>query len=391
MNDKGYVLTEEILLACLKRAPEYDRENRFFFEDFEALKTVGYLKMAIPTELGGMGKTLAEVCLEQRRLAYYAPATAIAINMHLYWTGIAADLWRMGDKSLEWLLLEAANNKVFAAGHAESGNDVPVLYSTSKAERGDGGWNINAHKNFGSLTPVWDYLGFHAADDSDPENPKIVHGFVPRDSEGLSIQESWDTLGMRATRSDDTIFKDVFVADDKIAAVVPQGLAGANLFILGIFAWSQPTFGNVYLGIAQRAFDLALEKIKDKKSKALPRGMAYHAGIQHYIAEMAIELETLPCHLNKVAEDWSNGVDHGAMWGAKLVTAKYKATEGAWRVVDMAMEISGGFGIFRRSGMERLFRDARLGRVHPANTFLTHELVAKSMLGLNFDEQPRWG
>ena len=84
--------------------------------------------------------TLAEVCREQRRLAYYAPATALAVNMHLYWIGVAADLWRQGDVSLEWILREAAGGEIFAAGHAESGNDVPVLLSTSKAERVDGGW-----------------------------------------------------------------------------------------------------------------------------------------------------------------------------------------------------------------------------------------------------------
>lgn len=387
----GHILNDQLLEECYRRAPAYDQENRFFTEDFEQLKAAGYLKMAVPKEFGGMGKNLAEVCKEQRRLAYYAHATAIAVNMHLYWTGIAADLYRSGDRSLEWLLREAGAGKVFAAGHAERGNDLPVLYSTSKAMRVDGGWIINGHKNFGSLTPVWDYLGLHAADNSDPDHPKIVHAFLSRDTEGISIKENWDTMGMRATRSDDTLLEDVFIPDERVAAVVPAGLGGANMFVLGIFAWAEPTFGNVYLGIAQRAFDLVVERIKTKDSVALPRGMAHHPGIQQDIADMAIELEVLPCHLDKIAEDWSNGVDHGPMWGIKFVIAKYAATEGAWRVVDKALEVAGGFGIFRKSGIERLFRDARLGRIHPANSYLTHELVAKAYLGLDFDEQPRWG
>jgi alkylation response protein AidB-like acyl-CoA dehydrogenase len=65
--------------------------------------------------------------------------------------------------------------------------------------------------------------------------------------------------------------------------------------------------------------------------------------------------------------------------------------EASWRVVDRAMDLSGGFGIFRRAGLERLFRDARLGRIHPANSMLTHEIVGKSLLGISPDEQPRWG
>jgi len=89
---------------------------------------------------------LAEVCLEQRLLAYYAAPTALAINMHLYWVGVAADLWRSGDKSLEWLLRGSIKGEVYAAGHAESGNDPPVLLSTTKAERVDGGYRFNGRK-----------------------------------------------------------------------------------------------------------------------------------------------------------------------------------------------------------------------------------------------------
>ena len=121
------VLTEEMLARFASRAASYDRENRFFAEDFEELRTSKYLLLPLPSEFGGAGMTLAEVCREQRQLAYHAPATALAVNMHLYWIGVAADLWRRGDASLEWILREAAAGEIFAAGHAESGNDVPVL------------------------------------------------------------------------------------------------------------------------------------------------------------------------------------------------------------------------------------------------------------------------
>src|ERR1043165_9016471 len=128
------ILTEEMLKRFTGRAPGYDRDNRFFTEDFEELKAAGYLRMPIPVELGGQGMSLAQVCRETRRLAYHAPATALGLNMHVYWMGVAADQWRAGDKSLEWMLREGAAGEVFAAGHAESGNDVPLLLSTTKAE-----------------------------------------------------------------------------------------------------------------------------------------------------------------------------------------------------------------------------------------------------------------
>jgi alkylation response protein AidB-like acyl-CoA dehydrogenase len=196
---------------------------------------------------------------------------------------------------------------------------------------------------------------------------------------------------MRATRSDDTVLDGAFVPDNHIVRVVAPGLAGADFFILSIFAWALMGFGNVYYGLAQRMLELAVEQVKSKGSLALTRSMAYHPEVQHGIAEMVMALEAIGAQLESVTQDWSNGVDHGHGWPTKLIAAKYNAVEGAWKIVDRALEVSGGFGMFKKSEMERLFRDARAGRFHPANSALAHELIGKMALGINPDETPRWG
>src|SRR4051794_19732598 len=256
------LLTDRLLAGLESRARRYDEQNRFFAEDFEELRDAGYLRIAVPQELGGFGLTLADVVREQRRLAYHAAPTALAINMHIYWTGIAADLWRAGDTSLTWLLQEAARGQVFAAGHAESGNDIPVLLSTTKAERVDGGYKFTGRKSFGSLSPVWTYLGLHGMDASDPEAPKVVHAFMPRSTEGYEIKRTWDdVLGMRATRSDDTVLEGAFVPDRYVARVLPPGFGGIDNFVLSMFAWALLGFGNIYYGLAQWVLDMTVEQV----------------------------------------------------------------------------------------------------------------------------------
>ena len=217
------LLSTNLLERCRSRAAGYDRDNRFCQEDFDELRKAGYLLMAVPKEFGGLGYSLADVGRETRRLAEYAPATALCINMHHYWVGLAADVWRSGDKSVEWILNDAAAGEVFAAGHAESGNETSVLMSITKAERVDGGYRFTGSKSFGSLSPVWTRLGLHGMDMSDPAAPKTIHAFMPRDTPGYTIKETWDVMGMRATRSDDTVLEGAFVPDKYIARVVPRG------------------------------------------------------------------------------------------------------------------------------------------------------------------------
>jgi alkylation response protein AidB-like acyl-CoA dehydrogenase len=392
LRQSGSVLSDDLLARCAERAAGYDRENRFFFEDFEELREAEYLLAAVPKEFGGLGLTLSEICREQRGLARRSAPTALAVNMHLLATGIAADLWRKGDDSQAWMLEEAARGGVFAYGYSESGNDLEALYSASRVERADGGYRFFGHKHFGTLTPVWTWLNIYGMDTSEPDNAKMVHAVMPRDTPGYRIVETWDTLGMRATASQDTILEGAFVPDRHIINVRKPGFAGADDFVLTIFGWFEPTIANIYIGLAERARDLAIERIKKKTSvAAMTRSMAYHPGIQHTIAEIVIELEGLVAHADRIAEDWTNGVDHGDMWPAKLVALKYHCVEGAFRAVDLAMDVSGGRGMFKGDELERLYRDARCGRFHPANAMTVHEVVGKSALGVLGDAGPRWG
>jgi alkylation response protein AidB-like acyl-CoA dehydrogenase len=387
-----FILSDDLLGRCAERAAEYDRENRFFFEDLDELREAKYLLAAVPQEFGGLGLTLSQICHEQRRLARRSAPTALAMNMHLLATGIAADLWRRGDNTQSWMLKEAARGSIFAYGYSESGNDLEALYSSTKAERVDGGYRFFGRKHFGTLSPVWDWLNLCATDASDPGDPKVVHAVMPRDTAGYHIVETWDTLGMRATQSHDTVLEGAFVPDSYVLRVRGPGFAGADDYVLTIFGRFEPGIANIYIGLAERALALAIDRIKTKNSVAdMTRSMAYHPEVQHMIADIVIALEAMIPHADRIAEDWTNGVDHGVMWPAKLVAVKYHCVEAAFRAVDLAMDVSGGRGMFRGDELERLYRDARCGRFHPANAMVVHEVVGKSALGVLGEAGPRWG
>lgn len=382
-------LSDEMLERFRSRAGALDTANQYFHEDLAELREIGYLAAVVPAELGGGGLSLAEMAASQRLLARYAPATALAMTMHSYWVGIAAELERAGDTSLRWMLEAALAGDVFAAGHAETGNDVPVLMSTCRAERVEGGYRLTGRKQFGSNGPAWHWLGAHAIDVDAAGGPQIVHAFVERTSPGVTIVETWDTLGMRPTQSHDTVLDGVFVPDDRIGCVAPVGV-GEDPVLVAMTMWPLSLIAAVYLGIADRALELAASSARRKQSVAIERGAyAYNPFVQHQVAEMYLELDAASATLQQFVDDWVAGVDHGAAWTLKVFSMKWRAVEAAKRVVDIALDVTGGGGMFRGSELERLYRDVRCGGFHPGNDAYTHEVIGQGVLGVLL-EQPRW-
>lgn len=380
----------DMLERFRSRAGQHDRDNTYFSEDLAELRDIGYLAAAVPADRGGWGLDLVQLADSQRRLARYAPATALSMTMHSYWIGIANEMERLaGDDSLRWIHEAALDGELIAAGHAEAGNDIPVLMSTCRAVRVDGGYRLTGHKQFGSNGPVWKWLGAHAVDVDAPGGPQIVHAFVDRASAGVEVLENWDTLGMRPTQSHDTVLDDVFVPDGRIGCVVPAG-DGEHPFLVGLTMWPLSLMAAVYLGVADRALEIAVEGARRKKSVAIERGAyAYNPFVQHQVAEMYLELDAATATLDQFTRHWVDGVDHGEAWVPKVYSMKWRAVEAAKRVVDTALDVAGGAGMFRGNELERLYRDVRCGGFHPGNDALTHEMVGKAVLGV-IAEQPRW-
>ena len=306
-----------------------DADNTYLYDDLAVLRDIGYLGAAVPVEFGGWGLNLAEFAGLQRRLATYAPATALSMTMHTYWIGIAAELERFGDTSCRWLFDEAIGGPDRGRRPRRTRKRRPRGHvDHAGLRRVEGGYRFSGHKMFGSNGPVWALLGVHGIDLSDPDAPMIVHGFVDRTASGVTVVPRWNTLGMRPTQSYDTLLDEVFVPDARIARVVPAG-DDADLFLFTMNIWALPIMANVYLGIAERALELAVESATTKSSVAIPRGTyAHNPMVQHQIAEMYLELDPARTLVDRLIADWVQGVDHGAMWGPKIVVGEVASGRG---------------------------------------------------------------
>lgn len=376
------ILNDDLLETIHSRAEGYDRENAFFTEDLDDLRAAGYLTALVPRELGGLGLSLREVVHEQVRLAAAAPATALAVNMHLVWNGVAKTMFDRGDPTLEFVLRESAAGELYALAISEAGNDLVLFGSTTDAApQPDGSYEFTGTKIFTSLSPAWTRLGLFGLDSTSADAPKLVHAVVTRDAPGITVVEDWDTLGMRASQSNTTRLERVRAEPSRIIRRLDPG-PNSDLLIFAIFANFEILLSAVYTGIGRRALELAVQNATKRTSaRADGASRALDPDVRWKIADAAIAFDAIPPQLDAIAGDVDDRVDRGDQWFRALVGLKTRATQAAQFVVNQAVRVSGGATYFTGNELGRLYRDVLAGGFHPSNEDSAHATVATALLG----------
>ena len=374
------ILTPDLLERLRRRAAGYDRENSFFTEDLQDLRDAGYLALFAPPEAGGAGFSIEKVVQSQRLLAMAAPATALAVNMHHVWCGVAHLLALRGDHSLDFILQDAARGELYAFGISEPGNPAVLFDSTTTARPlGDGSYAFTGTKIFTSLSPAWTRLGIFGRDNSSPDEPRLVFGFASRGTEGITVKDDWNTMGMRASQSCTTVLDNAVLSADQLVRNTPVG-PHSDTFVFGIFSLFETLLSAVYTGVGDRAVELAVEAAKQRKTAAGGSG-AHDPHTRWKVAEAAIRMDGIHPQLTAIARDLEEGVDHGSLWFPKLSSLKYRATETARSVVETAVRVAGGRSYSRGAELERLYRDVLAGMFHPSSEDSVHDSVANAWLG----------
>ncbi|MBD8012679.1 acyl-CoA/acyl-ACP dehydrogenase [Microbacterium sp. Re1] len=378
--DPTHHLPDDLLERIRERAAVHDQENTFPQQDLDELRDAGYLSILVPRERGGAGLGLAEAAVLQQRLASAAPATALAINMHLVWTGVAKVFSDRGVPGLEFVQEGAAAGDVFAFGISEGGNDLVLFGSDTDAlPQSDGGYAFTGTKIFTSLAPVWTKLGLHGLDTTSADAPKLVFAFVGR-TDAVVTSDDWDTLGMRGTQSRTTRLNGAVAAPEHVVRRIDPG-PNPDPIVFGIFSVFEILLASVYTGIARRGLDLAVGAAKGRRSKKTGTTYSQDPDIRWRIADMALAYDALPPQIAALAADVDERADHGARWFTLLSGLKHRAVVMAKQVVDDAMLVAGGGSYFSSNELSRLYRDVLAGMFHPSDPESAHATAASAWLG----------
>jgi len=378
--DAAAFLPDDLLERIRERAAVHDRENTFPQQDLDELKAAGYLSILVPAELGGAGLGLEQAALLQQRLATASPATALAINMHLVWTGVAKVFSDRGVPGLEFVQRGAVAGEVFAFGISEGGNDLVLFGSdTDAAPQPDGGYAFTGTKIFTSLAPVWTKLGLHGLDTTGENAPKLVFAFIDR-TDAVVTGDDWDTLGMRGTQSRTTRLNGAIAAPEHVVRRIDPG-PNPDPIVFGIFSVFEILLASVYTGIARRALDLAVETAQKRRSKKSGTTYSQDPDIRWRVAGMGLAYDALPPQISALARDVDQLADHGPRWFTLLSGVKHRAVVMAKQVADEAMLVAGGGSYFSSNELSRLYRDVLAGQFHPSDPESAHATAATAWLG----------
>jgi alkylation response protein AidB-like acyl-CoA dehydrogenase len=363
------------------RAAQHDRDASDPVENYAALHDAGFYALNVPAELGGAGVGLLGWSLAAEELGQGCASTALSFNMHLSVVGPLMESPLVPVATKERLAkLVARDGKLIGGNFSEPttsglvGTPVPL----TRARRVDGGYRITGRKAFASMIAAADYVMVMAYPDEATTPTAAMLLLVPPDAQGRRVEKTWDTLGMRATRSDSMILEDCWVPEEALLFrsddIVPFRRGGAN--------WFWASYTPVYLGIGVAAYQAIIESVKGRTPPGFSQPLAYHPDVRRHVAEMSADLEA--ARLVTLHSAWlsdTEGPTPATL--SALYRAKYVVGEAVTRVTRTAMTLGGAHALFKTSPLERYFRDGAVAPVQfPPRDFC---LASLGLLELGLD------
>jgi alkylation response protein AidB-like acyl-CoA dehydrogenase len=329
-------------------ADEVDEAGRFVAEGYDVLKQEGLVEAGVPSELGGGGADVADLAEMLRILARSCGSTALAFAMHTHQVAIPAWRWRHQKvAAVEPLLRRVAAERLVLL--SSGGSDW--IGGSGKAEKVEGGYRVNARKGFTSGAEAGSILMTGAIAEDQDGNCSVIHFGVPMKSDNVRIEQTWRTLGMRGTASNDVVIEDLFVPDAGVSFA--RKAAEWHPVFQTIATIAFPLIYAVYLGIAESARDIAVGMAKTKAGA--DAAIAGRLDTELRAAQLAHRWMLDAVARNAPSAETVNEV----MIGRTLVARHGIAA------VELAMDLVGGASFYRKTGLERRFRDIQGARFHP--------------------------
>ena len=329
----------------------------------------GFMGIDIPEEYGGQGGSFFQSVLMIEELAAVDPAVSVCADVQNTLVNNAIRKWGSEAQKSRYLP-RLATDMVgsYALSEAGAGSDAFALAATARTV--DGGWVLDGQKLWITNAAEAGVFLVFATVDASAGYKGITCFLVDRDQAGLKVGKKEDKLGIRASSTCEVVLNGVQVGPEAVLGTVGKGYKVAietlNEGRIGI--------GAQMLGLAQGALDHAVGYAKQRKQFGKPIGD--FQGVQFTLAECAVEVEAARLLVYNAARLRDAGED----FVQQAAMAKYYASIIAENVASRAIEVFGGVGFTREYPVEKLYRDAKIGRIYEGTSNMQRVVIAKHLL-----------
>lgn len=361
---------ERVAAIAGAAASVHDSDDSFVAEGYAALKEERMFSALVPQEFGGGGATITEMSDAVRVIAKSCASTALAFSMHCHQVAIPA--WRLKHQKApaEALLKRIAAEELVLV--SSGGNDW--LQSGGEAIKVDGGFRVTARKPFASGSVMGDLLMTSAIYDDPREGPLVLHFGVPLQSEAVTIEPTWQVMGMRGTGSNDVVITDFFLPEGAVGGRRPFGEWHMLFHIISKIAFA--FVYSAYIGVAEQAAADAL---------AIARKRRPNTGVALLAGELENELLAARLAQQRMVQ-LAEHAEPGPETTSGAMAARTLAGNHAISAVAKALELAGGSAFYRRNPIERAFRDIQAARFHPLQEKPQLEFTGRVVLGWDIND-----
>lgn len=355
-------------------AVERDKAHAFPRDLWDKCGDMGLTGLPVPEDYGGTGLTPLSTAIALEAFGYGCADGGLAFSVCAHLLACVVPIWRHGDEAMKQRLLpDLCGGKLIAvnAMTEEATGSDPFSMKTA-AEKADGDFRINGAKLFCSNGPVADLAVVYAVTDKGKGYHGGITAFaVPTDTEGFSVGQVFEKMGLRTSPISELIFSDVLVGEENVIGKVG---GGATIFAESM-DWERALLGACHLGTMQRLLESSLEHTRTRKQAGQIIGK--NQAVSHKVVDMKVRLEAARWLIYRAAS--TLGVSREASMQSAI--AKLFTSEALVASARDGVQLMGGYGYMVETEAERIMRDALGSTIYSGTSEIQRNIIGR-WLGL---------
>jgi len=351
-------------------AIDRDRTNEFPIEIFRQLADMGMMGLPFSEEYGGAGADTISFAIVTEELSRACASTGITYSAHISLGGAPLNLFGTEEQKQKYLrpICEGTSFGAFGLTEPNAGSDAGGTQTT--AELTNGTFTINGSKVYITNASYAKNLALTAITGKTESGGKEISAIiVPTDTEGFTIIDNYEKMGLHASNTTELVLDNVQVPEENLLGKKGNGFRQFLVTLDG----GRIGIGAMAVGIAQAAYDRALRYSKERKQ--FGKTLSEFQVTQFKLADMALKIELARTMVYKAA--WLK--DQGKPFTKEAAMCKLYASEIAMEVADQAIQIHGGYGYMREYEVERYMRDAKLLEIGEGTSEVQRMVIARQI------------